>query len=493
MNNIMKRIFTLLAAAALLCSCDDFQFPDFNLFGNQQQTDTTDTPGTPDDPVVDTSLPEQTGDDKPGGYDWTGVKYQFTESTAVIANPERGFMKYQDFKSGTSALKTSAVKAQRAEGRTLYYCGFYLTDFMKGDISESFLKKIQDTMDALRASGAKCVLRFAYKDSDSQSAKPWDPTESVVMRHIEQLKPIMRQNEDVIFVLQAGFIGSWGEWYYTDNFVYQPVYDEDYLPRKRVAEALLDAMPASRQVELRTPQFKMRMYNLQLKDTLTAAKAHKDTKLARLGGHNDCFGAAEDDWGTFDNEPNDRAFWKAETRYTIMGGETCAVSDYCTCKASTQDMVDYHWTYLNIDYRSEVINGWKSSGCYNDIVNKLGYRLVLDNVEHKEDVAAGKDLEIAINFRNDGYAAPMNPRLVQLIFVDSAGKKTVFPVASDPRKWQPGPHTVLTSIKLPAAKGTVYMNLSDPLLSDNPLYSIAFANKNVFDAETGYNKLFELK
>ena len=37
------------------------------------------------------------------------------------------------------------------------------------------------------------------------------------------------------------------------------------------------------------------------------------------------------------------------------------------------------------------------------------------------------------------------------------------------------------------------MNLSDPLLPNNPLYSIAFANKNVFDSATGYNKLFELK
>ena len=87
----------------------------------------------------------------------------------------------------------------------------------------------------------------------------------------------------------------------------------------------------------------------------------------------------------------------------------------------------------------------------------------------------------------------MNPRLVQLVFVEPDGKQTVFPVASDPRKWQPGAHTVLTSIKLPAAKGTVYMNLNDPLLPDNPNYSIAFANKNVFDSKTGLNKLFELK
>ena len=484
----MKRLLTLVAAASLLFACDDFQMPNlgFKPSGDKEKAEE-------EKPEEKPEVPDNTGDDKPGGYDWTGVKYNFEESTDVIANPERGFMKYQDFRSSTAALKASAVKAQRAEGRTLYYTGWYLTDFMNGDISESYLKKIQDTMDALREGGAKCVIRFCYKDSESEKNKPWDPTEEIVMRHIAQLKPILQKNEDVIFVMQAGFVGVWGEWYYTTNFKFQPRTNDDYLPRKRVAEALLDALPASRQVELRTPQFKMRMFGLTVKDTLTAATAHKGQTLDRLAGHNDCFGAAADDWGTFDNESNDRAFWKAETRYTIMGGETCNVSDYCTCQASTKDMVDYHWTYLNIDYHTGVINGWKTNNCYNEIVKRLGYRLVLENVEHKTGAAAGQDLDIAINFRNDGYAAPMNPRLVQLVFVEPDGKQTVFPVASDPRKWQPGAHTVLTSIKLPAAKGTVYMNLNDPLLPDNPNYSIAFANKNIFDSKTGLNKLFELK
>ena len=156
-------------------------------------------------------------------------------------------------------------------------------------------------------------------------------------------------------------------------------------------------------------------------------------------------------------------------------------------------MVDYHWTYLNLDYHTDVLDGWKSGGCFNDIFNKLGYRLVLDNVERKENAAAGEELEIAVNFHNDGYAAPMNPRRVELVFIDKNGKKTISRVNSDPRKWHPGAHTVLTNIILPSDKGTLYLNLSDPLLPDNPLYSIAFANKNVFDSNTGYNKLFELK
>ena len=45
---------------------------------------------------------------------------------------------------------------------------------------------------------------------------------------------------------------------------------------------------------------------------------------------------------------------------------------------------------------------------------------------------------------------------------------------------------------LPAEHGTVYLALEDPLLPGRPEYSIALANDGVWDAETGWNKLFEL-
>ena len=86
----------------------------------------------------------------------------------------------------------------------------------------------------------------------------------------------------------------------------------------------------------------------------------------------------------------------------------------------------------------------------------------------------------------------MNPRNANLVFVDQAGNVTKVPVESDPRTWQPGWHVVEANMTLPAAKGTFYLELSDPLLPERPEYSIALANKDVFDSTTGWNKLFTL-
>ena len=418
------------------------------------------------------------------------VTVHYTESTTPLVNPERGFYGGAvDIKSASSPVRVSAAKALRAEGKTLMYVGFYLTEFMNGDISQAYLDMIQTSFDALREAGVKCVLRFAYQNSES--AKPWDPAEKTVLRHVAQLQPLLQKNADVIFILQAGFVGVWGEWYYTENFIMDPSSDEDYKPRRHLTDALLGALPDSRQVALRTPQFKMRMYGLSLKDTLTAKTAHDASDQSRLAGHNDCFGASANDYGTFDNEKNDRAFWKQESRYTIMGGETCKVSNYCTCPASLKDMEEYHWTYLNSGYNSSVLNRWKSSGCMEEIENRLGYRLVLSEVSYPAKREVGKPVSVKIRFANKGFAAPMNPRTAVLVFVDENGVRTDTPFA-DPRKWQPGEHEIDVRFDLPAEHGTAYLALEDPLLPGRPEYSIALANEGVWDAETGWNKLFEL-
>jgi len=413
------------------------------------------------------------------------IQVSFTEATDHVVNPERGFYGGAiDIFSASNPVKVNRAKALREQGITLMYVGFYLNKFMEGDISQAYLDMIQKSMDALREAGIKCVLRFAYQNSES--SKPWDAPVDVVLRHVEQLKPILQKNEDVIFVLQAGFVGVWGEWYYTENFIMNPSSDEDYEPRRRLTDALLAALPESRQVALRTPEFKMRMYKLSLADTLSASTAHNGSALSRLAGHNDCFGASENDWGTFDNVKSDRFFWKSDSRYTIMGGETCNVSSFCTCKVSLRDMQDYHWTYLNSGYHSGVLDRWKTSGCMDEIKDRLGYRLVMQQ-------ATFRDGHLKLEFENKGFAAPMNPRDAELVFVAKDGTQSRFPLGEDPRTWHPGLHVVETDCTIPAGGGTLYLALEDPLLPGRPEYSIALANEGIFDPATGWNKLFEIQ
>ena len=232
----------------------------------------------------------------------------FTESQKDIANPERGFYAGYSAKaisnevedSNLEALSAFTIQQQRLQNMTIFYTGYYPTKYMQSDISEGFLTLIRTNMKTLRENGAKCILRFAYKEDHKEEYKPFDPEPQIVLRHIQQIKPILQEYGDVILCFQAGFIGSWGEWYYTSHFELDDTKSpESYLGRKEIIDAMLDALPQDRSVALRTPVFTRMMYAESFTDTLTVNTAYNGSPRSRLCCFNDCFGASDDDSGTF--------------------------------------------------------------------------------------------------------------------------------------------------------------------------------------------------
>ena len=426
-----------------------------------------------------------------------GVTYQATD--AIIANPERGFYTpVEVHKVSGSTISKEGAAINRKNGRTLYLLEFHLKDYVNTDIPEDYLGTIRSLFAAVREGGAKCVLRFCYSNGYSEKDKPWDATPEQVLRHIAQVKPLIQENYDIILVVQTGFVGSWGEWYYTENF-------NDNASRKSVVDAMLDAVPDNRQIELRTPAFKMTLYGYSLADTLTRTTAHRNDIKGRLGGHNDCYLAGANDQGTYRGS-NDRNYWGAESAYTIMGGETCAVSEYCNCvpkdenskyKGALADLAFYHFTYLNQNYNTAVLSRWRSQGCFEEIQKRLGYRYVLEKAQYTKDAKAGEAFRVILNLHNEGFAPAQNPRDAELVLCDKAGKvlKT-WDLVSDPRYWMPNEKiSIDQTVTLPegiSGEVTLSLNLPDPCanLRSNPLYSIRLANEGIWDEKTGYNTLY---
>jgi len=433
------------------------------------------------------------GDNLPG---MEAVSYLPTD--AIIANPERGFYAAQEiFKVSSKGVSKDVAAANRKNYRTLYLLEFHLIDFVNTSISEEYLQTIRTYFQSMRDGGAKCILRFCYSNGMNESDKPWDADPALTLTHVAQVKPLIQEFADIIYVVQAGFIGSWGEWYYTDNYT-------DNATRKTLLEALLDAVPDSRQIELRTPAFKMNLYGYSLADTLTRATAHTTDVKARLAGHNDCFLASANDQGTYRGN-NDRKYWAAESAYTIMGGETCATSAYCHCEkeganpGTVAEMAKYHYSYLNQGYHQGVLSRWKSEGCFEQLQKRLGYRYVLDKGQFTDSPAAGAAFRIVLTLHNEGFAPVQNPRDAEFVLTDKGGKVLgTYPLNSDPRYWMPDETvTVDQTLTLPSGisgEVTLWLNLPDPCenLRNNPLYSIRLANKDVWDEETGYNKLHTL-
>jgi hypothetical protein len=64
-------------------------------------------------------------------------------------------------------------------------------------------------------------------------------------------------------VVQACFIGAWGEWYYTDNFGFPPN-STDLANRKLIIDAILKALTLDRAIQLRTPNHNIKYEKIDL-------------------------------------------------------------------------------------------------------------------------------------------------------------------------------------------------------------------------------------
>ena len=429
-----------------------------------------------------------------------GQTVSFTETNEQITNPERGFyvQKYYTTDDLEDTLAVETVTNNRRQSHiTIYLHSYYLTDYIESDIAPEFLERLDRNMNALRAGGAKAILRFSYKPNHSLDDKPWDATPAWALRHIDRIAPYLAKHADVIYCVQCGFIGSWGEWYYTTNYPQNPAKDEGYATRWPIAERLMEVVPADRQICFRQPQFKMRYlrtHDMEVKP-LTAEEAFQPTVKARWAGHNDCFVSSDSDVGTYHND-EERDFWAEDTKYTLMGGETCKECEYSYGENAVKQMEIFHWSYLCNSYHPDVLSLWVEDNHYNEIKRRLGYRLALDRaVITTEQPAAGQPFEAFFQLHNSGFAAPMNKRAVELVFVKEGNpdEKYVYPQTVDPRFWLPGKqHKFTLACNLDAAMHGAYrlcLNLPDPYpsLHDDPKFSIRLANDSVWDESTVYN------
>lgn len=426
------------------------------------------------------------------------IQKVYTEDPTNFTNPERGFYRHTETPSGTySPLNTADLRAFREQGISLILRLFYLNDFSDKPIPQNYLSSMQEDFNAMRAGGIKAIVRFAYT---KKSTAPYgDATPEWALKHIAQLKPVLHANRDVIAVVQAGFIGAWGEWYYTDHFsetLGNPT-AADWANRRALVNALLDATPLGRTVQLRTPAIKFSIIESTV--ALSEAEAFTGTSRARLGHHNDCFLASSNDVGTYtSNMAAEKAFLEQETQFLPIGGETCGVSvPYSECPNALEQMKRFHWSYLNRDYHGSVIGSWEDENCLQDVYKSLGYRLRLTKAKLQQSARAGSEVQFSFELVNDGWANPYNERKVEVVVRRaSTGKVLTLPIDTDPRKW-----ALNDTIKISASGGLpsnttdgsyeVFLNLPDPeiTLRNNPDYSIRLANNGTWEVQTGFNKL----
>jgi hypothetical protein len=404
------------------------------------------------------------------------ISFELPGSDADFLNPERGYY------IGYNLRNAGDATSIRNAGYSLAIAIVKLEDYRDKALDSTLLTSLRNGFAKARTAGIKLVLRFTYN-----AAMTADASKSRILGHISQLTPLLRDNADVIAVLQAGFIGAWGEWHHSTNGLDTPA------ARGEILTALLASLPASRSVEVRTPMFKD---TYRPGGPTSATEAYGGSSKARLGHHNDCFLASASDMGTYASPVSTwSGYVAADSLYTPAGGETCAVyTPKTSCAAAVAEMTSHHWSYLNHAYNATVVSSWTTGGCDATIRKDLGYRLALRQVAHNAKVAPGGILDLEMYIRNYGFAAPYNERPVDIVLTKGSTRLVARLPGVDARRLPAGLKTRVAArlripANLPVGTYTLAIRLPDAssTLAADPRYAIQLANAGSWVATTGDN------
>ena len=431
------------------------------------------------------------------------------------------------------------------DGLTLAQTYCYLDRYPGQPVPQEKLDALQRAFDALRAHGLKAVLRFAYERDMGLTA---GPTCGEILAHLAQLTPIIRANADVVFVLQAGFVGAWGEWHSSAHQV-----ESDHAQLAAIVAAVLDALPADRCTQVRVPKYKRWVLEPPVLggfEEVTAATAHSATPAARLGFHNDGFLAGETDGGTWPEaplygRPGNPEFdsMTRESAFVPVDGELFWSDQGGVCDGleAAAGLCLHHYSSFSLAHscsdregKPYAIDRWRqtpitpeqlrearlpaSDGYFGDdaqpveqtqyeyIRDHLGYRLELQRATYPARVPAGGAAPVRLELVNRGFSTLHNPRPVLVVLIGPEGRLAgSWATDADPRSWQPyepgdetrAPltHTIQASVEVPAdlAPGMYQLGLWLPDAAESlrldPRYAIRVANRDVpwwTDAEGHY-------
>ena len=364
------------------------------------------------------------------------------------------------------------------------------------DIERFFLK--------LRRFGVKALLRFAYELSPACDG----PDPETILHHIDQLAPLLRKYSDVIYCLQSGFIGKFGEWHSSYNHL-----QEDFAFHKELMAAVLETLPAERCTMMRYPRCKQRLFGTA---PLTAARAFSGDPAARIGHFNDGFLAnPPSHGGTFGNGGlqsggEEMEYIACESRFLPQDGELFwrDIGGAALPDQAIRLFAHWHYDTFGLVHGNRFFEGkdgysmdvWKRvpvdplflrdnrlpvsdsyftdergrfiwRSCYEYVRDHLGYRIELQNIS-LDPVPGGVKGELKLV--NRGFSAPVNPRPAILKF----GENEVL-LNTDVRRWfSQEEQTIPFAVQLPPGEYAVGLWLPDAAetLRDNPAYAIRCAN-----------------
>jgi hypothetical protein len=438
------------------------------------------------------------------------LNLDYRESKQGLKNPERGWYsivgcRVNDDEADADAF-TETLEKQCNEGDTLVLVLFNLAHYRNSNISRNGLQYIDRMIKNVKKAGLKAIIRFEY-DWDGKGKKMEPDRIDTVLKHMEQVGPILNKNKNAIYLLQGIFVGSYGEmngskFLNEENF-------------KTLLNAYLNVTDDSLQLSVRTSAY-WRAF-AQSNEPLDSYTTHP---YARIGLYNDGLCSSDSDLGTYsDGSSIDQGYIKSWNRqeeldfqshlcqYVPNGGEMAVLSTYNDLDRIINEFPVLHISYLNRMYNSEVLDKWKrtiyyakdSKDSYNGvdgyqyIGDHLGYRFVLKKVTIPKKVYSTGKAVIQVAIENTGFSNLYHKKRIDLILQNKDTKECLtYSVDADARNLTAGAISsfAITVPTMGINEGTYEMYLK---IYEEGGSSIRMANNKIYHEDLQANAIGDLK
>lgn len=336
------------------------------------------------------------------------------------------------------------------EDSTLQKIYVVLAGYDNRDIDQKGLDRIQKIFDFARERSLKLIFRPTYRNSYDDFDGNGSANTATIIRHLNQLKPILEKNKDILLVCEAGLLGTCGEFWDANlsNSWLGETYDEG-----AILKAYLNIIPEGIFMNVRQPKH---WYN----------NVSAETSDNRIGFYNDAiFGNRIVNKGE-DTIVPDKEGWKIvceKSPYAISGGEMYwgewlytegSDGQWRADDPLTREWVDgydlieqavqHHFTYLSATNNNCGYNGmifsmdrWKTTditpewceknkvlyepeffqkadgsklfrNVYEFVKSYLGYRITAKEFELCGDINVNEEIKVKIILENHGFARPYN-------------------------------------------------------------------------------------
>lgn len=353
------------------------------------------------------------------------LSYQYQESADALDNPYIGWYTIQGYLLSEDASfslpqqpdATEDTKKAEELRRGLSLIEINLKNYAECDLTASALSQVDSILSAWSKTGNQLILRFLY-DWDGQNLQSEPKELSQILKHMEQVGPIINSYASSVYLIQGIFVGNWGE---MNNTVHMGDGQMQTL-----IEKLADVTDPSIFLSVRTPAqlrsiVKNQIGNL-IQNWIPVDKtlAFNGTPPSRLGLYNDGMLGSANDTGTYgdkkapeiktssnDTNYNDMSLNSGDTNYSDAwiredelafqnelcqyvpnGGEVIIDNEYNDFDHAIRDLAMMHVSYLNSAYDATVLDKWKASVYHADNVSQSN--LVTDtnitNTEYSNSV-----------------------------------------------------------------------------------------------------------